>query len=78
MSVYGKLNSLAQAEAHSDSTQGPPSELAIAPSSLPPEHHEHRRQKSTPGVVEQKSLWNAEIMRQAFFDASASLILVGW
>ena len=25
----------------------------------------HRRKKSTPGVVEQKSLWNAEIIRQA-------------
>ena len=73
MSVYGKLNSLAQAEAHSDSTQRPPSEAAIAASSLPPEHHEHRRQKSTPGVVEQKSLWNTGIMRQAFFDAFRKL-----
>ena len=66
MSSYGKFNSPAQAEAHSDS--GVPSADASASSALPPEHHEHRRKKSTAGVVEQKSLWNAEIIRQALLD----------
>src|ERR1019366_3835895 len=73
MSVYGKFDSPAQAEAHSDSAHAAPSEPMIPSSTLPPEHHEHRRKKTTPGVAEQKSLWNTGIMRQAFIDAFRKL-----
>ncbi len=73
MSVYGKFDSPAQAEAHSDSAHATSSEPIIPSSTLPPEHHEHRRKKTTPGVAEQKSLWNTAIMRQAFIDAFRKL-----
>jgi K+-transporting ATPase ATPase B chain len=71
MSSYANFNSPAQTEAHSDS--GLPSTATSASPVLPPEHHEHRRKKSTAGVVEQKSLWNGEIIRQALIDAFRKL-----
>ena len=73
MSSYGKFNSPAQADAHSDSAAPSPSAELSGSSPLPPEHHEHRRKKSTAGVVEQKSLWNTEIIRQALLDAFRKL-----
>ena len=73
MSSYGKYNSPAQAEAHSDSATGTLAAESGATSALPPEHHEHRRKKSTPGVLEQKSLWNTEIIGQALIDAFRKL-----
>ena len=73
MSSYRKFNSPAQAEAHSDSAAPMPSAESGSSSALPPEHHEHRKRKSTAGVVEQKSLWNPAIMRQAFIDAFRKL-----
>ena len=73
MSVYGKFDSPAQTEAHSDSAQATHPELMTPSQALPPEHHEHRRKKTTPGVAEQKSLWNTGIMRQAFIDAFRKL-----
>ena len=73
MTFYGKFDSPAQAEAHSDSANSTPSEPIIPSSGLPPEHHEHRRKKTTPGVAEQKSLWNTGIMRQALVDAFRKL-----
>ena len=74
MNSYGKFNSPAQAEAHSDSATTIPNAVESGtPSTLPPEHHEHRRKKSTPGVLEQKSLWNTAIIRQALVDAFRKL-----
>jgi len=71
MNSYGKFNSPAQAEAHSDS--GMSSIEPASSSALPPEHHEHRKKKSTPGLLEQKSLWNTEIIGQALIDAFRKL-----
>jgi K+-transporting ATPase ATPase B chain len=73
MSSNSKLNSPAQAEAHSDSAAPTPGTQAGGSSPLPREHHEHRRKKSMLGVVEQKSLWNTDIMGQALFDAFRKL-----
>ena len=78
MNSYGKFNSPSQAEAHSDS--GMSSIEPTSSSALPPEHHElYRKKKSTPGLLEQKSLWNTEIIGQALIDAfTASSIPAGW
>src|SRR5579859_897272 len=73
MNDFGKLNSPAQAETYSDSAQPSDTAQSGSASPLPPEHHEHRRKKSTAGVVEQKSLWNPAIMRQALIDAFRKL-----
>src|SRR3974390_937482 len=75
MSSYGKLNFPAQTEAHSGSAAPAPEALLSQPSGapLPPEHHMHRRKKSTPGVVEQKGLWNGQIVRQAILDSFRKL-----
>jgi potassium-transporting ATPase ATP-binding subunit len=73
MSSYSKFGSAFQAEVLSDvaapeqQTQPPPSPA------LPPEHHAKRRRKPTSGLVEQKSLWNDDIIRQAFLDAFRKL-----
>jgi len=73
MSSYSKFASAAQAEIPSDPTSRE-SQVLLPPSpSLPPEHHERRRKQSTPGLVEQKSLWNTEIIRQAAIDALRKL-----
>jgi hypothetical protein len=78
MSSYSKFGSAFQAEVLSDvaapeqQTQPPPSPA------LPPEHHAKRRRKPTSGLVEQKSLWNDDIIRQAFLDAFRKLNPAGW
>ena len=75
MSSFGKLNFPAHTETHSGSAalapESPLSQPGGAP--LPPEHHMHRRKKSTPGAVEQKGLWNAGIIRQAILDSFRKL-----
>src|SRR5215831_19868115 len=71
MSSNDKLNAPAQAEAHSDSAT--PQVLPEPSAALPPEHHQHRRKSSTPGVIEQKSLWNAAIIKQAVVDSFRKL-----
>ena len=73
MNSYSKFNSPAQAEAHSDSEAPAPSLAPSTSAALPPEHHEHRKKKSTAGVVEQKGLWNTAIIRQALIDAFRKL-----
>ena len=73
MSSYSDFNFAAQAVIRSG---GPASDsqVLLPPSPpLPPEHHGHRRRKSTAGVLEQKSLWNAEIVRQAAIDSLRKL-----
>ena len=73
MSSYSTLSFAAQAELPSDPS-APDSQVLLPPSpSLPPEHHGRRQKKSTPGVLEQKSLWNAEIIRHALVDAFRKL-----
>jgi K+-transporting ATPase ATPase B chain len=63
----------AKGQALSDPS-APDSDALLLPSpSIPPEHHARRQKKSTVGVVEQKSLWNAEIIRQAFVDSFRKL-----
>ena len=60
MSSFPKLNFATQAELPSPSE----SQVLLPPSpDLPPEHHGKRQNKSVAGVVEQKSLWNTEIIR---------------
>ena len=75
MSFYGKLNFPAQAETHSGSaaqtTETP--QLQPSGSALPHEHHMHRKKKSVAGVVEQKSLWNGQIVWQAIIDSFLKL-----
>jgi len=65
MSSYNDFSFAAQAEVPSSSS-GPDSQVPIPPSApLPPEHRGHRKRKTTAGGLEQKSLWNAQIVRQA-------------
>ena len=73
MSSYSRLNATAQTEAHSDSGTTASQPQSTTSSTLPPEHHQKRRRKSTPGLIEQKSLWNVEIIRQASIDAFRKL-----
>ena len=73
MNSYSKFNAAAQAETHFDSAVEAPQSQPITTAPLPPEHHQHRKKKSTPGVIEQKSLWNTEIIRQAIFDSFRKL-----
>jgi len=73
MTSYRNSSSAAQVEAPSDPPLPESQVLLPASPSLPPEHHSHRRKKSTPGVVEQKSLWNAEIIRQAAIESFRKL-----
>ena len=73
MRSFSKLSFAAPAGIPSEPTV-PDSQVLLPPSpSLPPEHHARRRKKSTPGVLEQKSLWNAEIIRQAAVDSLRKL-----
>jgi K+-transporting ATPase ATPase B chain len=73
MSSHSKHSFAAQTETRSDSPAPDSGVLLPLSPSLPPEHHARRQQKSTAGVVEQKSLWNAEIIRQAFADSFRKL-----
>src|SRR3954471_10827948 len=73
MSANSYFSFATQAEVPSGSTARD-SQVLLPPSpSLPPEHHERRQSKTTAGVVEQKSLWNAEIIRQAAIDSLRKL-----
>src|ERR1700749_1672012 len=70
MSSRAKFHAPAQAEAHSES-ETPQLPGLSAP--VPPDHQQHRRKKATPGVIEQKSLWNTAIIRQAIVDSFRKL-----
>src|SRR3954467_9864164 len=67
MSSLSKFSFATQAEIPSETL---PPEPQIA---LPPEHHGHRRSKATAGVLEQKRLWIAQIIRQASIDSLRNL-----
>ena len=67
MSSSSRFGFAAQAEIPSETHPLEPQDA------LPPEHHGHRRDKPTAGVMQQKSLWNAEIIRQASIDSLRKL-----
>src|SRR3954454_11408499 len=73
MSSHNKQRFAVKAEALSEQSASDSAVLLPPSPFLPPEHHVQRRQKPTPGVVEQKSLWNAQIIRQALFDSFQKL-----
>ena len=74
MSSHSKSSSAAAQTEIPSQTEPQLAPVLLPPSpSLPPEHHANHRKKSTAGLVEQKSLWNAAIIRQALVDSFRKL-----
>jgi K+-transporting ATPase ATPase B chain len=63
----------AQAEIPSEPEASEPRVPISSSPGLPPQDRKERRKRSTSGMVEQKSLWNLEIIRQALIDSVRKL-----
>ena len=70
---HSKFHLAAQAEVASDSADSSAQGPFPVSASLSSEVHPHQRRTPTPGVPEQKSLWNSVIIRQALIDSFRKL-----
>ena len=74
MSSHSKSSSAAAQTEIPSQTEPQLAPVLLPPSpSLPPEYHPNNRKKSTAGLVEQKSLWNAATIREALVDSFRKL-----